>query len=251
MGRKTVNAFICGCKGDMGRQLIDIINRRPGWRICAGYDKFNELESNFPIYGYINQISGEINPKPDIIFDFSSASATNSIYKFAITSRIPILIGTRCLSDKLISSMKSQKDIPVFQEYLLSANMRKFIENVCYLASQYKTYYIDIFSEYQIGMNDTSYYTSWALALAIKKALGNKHEIVMDASLKPNINILHIHTTRTGDCLEKHTIVFSKKTEKIKFEYNMLSLKDSAESAINAAEFLFKQKPGYYNMDNM
>lgn len=246
-----VNVAISGSQGKMGRLIADLVNKHPYWRVCAGYDKYENLDGRFAVYALSDRLRGEVNPKPKIIIDFSSEKATSRMFHLAMDLHIPFLTGTTKLSDDLIAEMKSQTEIPVFQAYNMSTTVHKFIQDACYLAKRYEGYAVDIFDEHHLEKADAPSGTTWNLANAIKETLGGKYNIVVDSSSKRLPNEIRVHTARIGGCPGKHSIVFSKKSERIDFEHTAFSREIFAEGAIKAAEFLLKQKPGYYNMDNM
>lgn len=246
-----VNVAISGSQGKMGRLIADLVNKHPYWRVCGGYDKYENFDGRFAVYSLSDQLRSEVNPKPNIFFDFSSEKATSRMFHLALDLHIPFLTGTTKLPDDLIAEMKSQTVIPVFQAYNMSTTVHKFIQDACYLAKQYEGYKIDIYDKHHLEKADAPSGTAWNLANAVKAALGNKHEILVDVSGNSEPNAIHVHTSRSGGHPGKHLIEFSTMSESIGFGHEAFSRQIFAEGAIKAAEFLLKQEPGYYNMDNM
>lgn len=261
MNEKTVvNVVVSGANGRMGKIVARLVQENPNWRVCCGYDKENGFGAGFPIHCFRKQIVGEVNPKPNIVIDFSEKKATEEMFHLATELSIPIVTGTTDLPELLISKMKSQTGIPVFQMYNLAPQLKIFTESVCNTAKELKA--AGIIDNYDIKIRELHHRnksgkisgTAKNLATAINDTLGNEYTVCEIPSGKRSEKEIHIYAERGGTAAGTHTVVFeSKYDDEDSFEYthNAYSPAIFAKGAIKAAEFLLEQKPGFYTMDDL
>ena len=77
-----INILLNGCNGNMGKAIIEHVNKMPDFNVLYGIDK-----DNTDLYNNITQ-------KPDVIIDFSTVSATFAALNYAVENLIPIVIAT-------------------------------------------------------------------------------------------------------------------------------------------------------------
>ncbi len=250
---KEVNIVVSGCEGKMGQLITKLVNQHPGWKVCAGLD-VREIKRDFHVYTHPSSIANNTNLHANLIIDFSTASAVHDVYRLAKKLNIPLLTGTTKLGGGIIADMKEQTVIPVFQAYNMSNSVYQFIQDVCHMAKSrgYQGYDIDIIEVHGTKKKDAPSGTANTLAEALNEVLGGKYKIVLgcpDGERKPME--IRITSFRMDGFAGNHTVIFSKGSDFVKMEHNAGSREIFAEGAIKAAEFLLKQKPGYYNMSNI
>lgn len=252
---ETVNVLVSGL-GKMGRLIVELVNQHPGWKVVAGFDQCGDPngEWDFPVYTHPQAIKSEKNLQIDQIFDFSSAEATRQIYRVAKRLKVRFLTGTTNLPEDLLKDMMSEKDIPILQASNMSYAVFEFIRNSCHKAKEYaeQGYYIDIMEIHHIGKADAPSGTAEILANAINEAIGGDYAIILGCpNRKRNPKEIRISSLRLGTIPGVHMVIFSKEEDIITFDNEASSRSVFAEGAINAAEFLLAQKPGYYNINSI
>ena len=74
--------LVCGCNGHMGRIVCSLISQTDDMEVTCGFDMVEDLSGSFPIYNdFLALVESE--EEPDIIIDFSSPEAADTILKFA------------------------------------------------------------------------------------------------------------------------------------------------------------------------
>lgn len=253
------NVLISGY-GKMGQMVARLVQEHPNWKVCCGYDAADGFGVGFPIYCHRRQIAGEVNPKPDIIIDFSKEKATEEMLCLATELKIPLVTGTTDLSDLLLSAMKNQTEIPVFQMYNMAPQLKIFTETVCNTATRLKE--AGIIDHYDIKVRDLHHRdkageisgTAKNLAKAINEALDNEYTIREFPKGKRSDKEIHVYAERGGTTAGTHVVVFeSKYDDEDLFEHTHVAHSRAlfAKGAIKAAEFLLQQEPGFYTMDDL
>lgn len=256
MEEKKVKVFVSGCTGRMGKLVVEAVKEHPGWEVCGGFG-LGAHSYDFPVFDLGNAAFFDFltMPKPDVLIDFSTASAANTVYfSFARKRGIPMVCATTKLPEDLIADMKKQTTIPVFQACNLAYDVYAFTEAVAGLVAKLPGCDIDIREIHHKGKKDAPSGTAKNLAEAINRALGGTHIIVpnppLDGLREPDE--IHIHSERRGSYAGTHIVTFTvANAYTIELKHEAFSPKIFADGAIKAAEFLLTQPAGYYNMDNL
>ena len=104
--------LINGINGRMGQEVVNAVNNSSDFEVCCGVDKFDNTDSDFPIYTDISLIK-EI---PDVIIDFSIPEASKNILEFAKENHVPTVIATTGFSENQLEMIKEySKSIPVLR----------------------------------------------------------------------------------------------------------------------------------------
>ena len=181
--------------------------------------------------------------KFDLIIDFSSSSFTSYLIERALEFELPILIGTTGLDKSQIQSIKmaSQK-IPV----LFEANFSKGIK---LLKRTIKGFLTDNHAELKLIKIYESHHSNKqdipsGTALLLKNFI---------SSILPNFDEkIEIYSKRANEIFGIHRVeIVLENEEAISFTHNAESRDIFAYGAIEAALWLLKQDPGYYELENV
>ncbi len=246
-----LKVLINGINGRMGQEVLKQVNISDEFEICCGVDKFNNNESNFPIYHDVNLIK-EI---PDVIIDFSIPEASINILEFAKTKKIPTVIATTGFSDEELYIIKQySKELPVFRSGNMSYEINIMADIVSKLATQLKDSDIEIVETHHKNKIDSPSGTALILADSIDDALNNemiyqynRHSI---RQKRPDKEI-GIHSIRGGTEVGKHTVLFLGENETLEITHTVTSRSIFAKGALKAAKFLVEQDNGLYSMKDL
>jgi 4-hydroxy-tetrahydrodipicolinate reductase len=236
----TISAIICGALGRMGRACVELGITDPNFVINAalvrpGAHYSKPTHWSCEITDNLYNISTK---SKNIIIDFSHSSQLITYCQFAQQHRFPLLIGTTGHSaDNFAAMHEVAKSIPV-----LYAPNTSLMANLLILLSSHisKTplknldiYIQDIHHKHKKDAPSGT-------ALAIQKAL-NKYQ---------QQNII-INSQRCADVVGEHTVTFFKENERLELSHKVNDRRIFAEGALVAAEFLFAQGPGLYDMSDV
>ena len=205
----------------------------------------------FPVYNKLE----DIKEKPDAIIDFSVPKATMNILKYAMEQKIPIVIATTGLSKEENEYIKEcSKEISIFQSANMSYDINLMKKIVAEVAKMLSDTDIEIIETHHNRKIDAPSGTALALADSINEALDNSKEYEFNRFAKRekrNKNQIGFSSIRGGNIVGEHTVSFFGENETFEITHRAYSRGVFAEGALKGAEFLVKQKPGYYTMENI
>lgn len=246
-----LEVLVNGCNGKMGQVVCDLIEQNENLVIKAGFDKFVTGEFAFPVYNKIE----DIKEKPDVIIDFSIPIATLNILEYANKNNVPIVIATTGFTKEQESKIKEySKNTPIFKSANMSFDIMIMKKLVSWLAPLMKGTDIEIIESHHNRKIDSPSGTAQMLADTINESLGNtmyceynRH----DKHDKRDKNEIGMSSIRGGNIVGEHTVQFIGDFETFEIKHTSYSRNVFAEGSLKAAEFIVKQKPGLYSMEDM
>ena len=246
-----INVLVNGCNGRMGQVVCELLKENDSLNLLCGFDKNNLTQNEFPIYDDFSKIE----QKPDVIIDFSIPIATMNILEYAVKNSIPIVIATTGFSEEQNNMIKEySKDIPIFKSANMSFDIMVMKKIVSWLASYMKNTDIEIIESHHNRKIDSPSGTAQMLADSINLALGNTMHCEYDRHLKHekrDKQEIGMSSIRGGNIVGEHTVQFIGDFETFEIKHTSYSRNVFAEGSLKAAEFIVKQKPGLYSMEDI
>lgn len=245
-----IRVIIHGCNGRMGRVVSQIVSEMEDMETVAGIDANGLQMEKFPVFADIS----ECNVQADVIIDFASVQAVDSLIEYSLKKNLPVVLCTTGLSKEQNEQViKASAQIPL----LKSANMSLGINTVISLIKQASRvladagYDIEIVEKHHNQKKDAPSGTALLLADAINEAMDNRYEYRYDRSKlneKRDKKELGISAVRGGSIVGEHEIIFAGLDEVIEIKHTAYSRSVFANGAIQAAKFLVGKAPGLYSM---
>ncbi len=242
-----------GCNGRMGRVIGDMVANDPDAEIVAGVDIAMNDSLGFNVYTDIDKCDADI----DVIIDFSSVKAIDSLLSYAVERKIPVVLCTTGLTTEQLDNVReASKTIPI----LKSANMSLGINTIMNLLKTAANVFcpagfdVEIVEAHHNQKLDAPSGTALALADSINEARSGEFEYVFDRSekrQKRDKKELGISAVRAGNIPGTHTVMFAGPDELIEIRHTAYSRNIFANGAINAAKFLAGKNPGMYDMSDV
>ena len=111
-----VKAIMHGCNGHMGQVITGLIREDAEIEIVAGIDLVDCRDNGYPVYTNIKDCDVEA----DVIIDFASAKATDTLLAYGVERQIPMVLCTTGLTEEQLEAVEeASKKVAV----LKSANM--------------------------------------------------------------------------------------------------------------------------------
>jgi len=236
--------IITGSKGRMGQALIACATPNPELQIVGQIDQGEDLRA---VIGH-----------GDVVIDFSSHSATAGIAELCAQHKKAIVIGTTGHSDEhkaRIVNLKAQ--IPV----VLSANFSTGVNALFWLTRKAAEilgpgFDLEVVEMHHRLKRDAPSGTAKTLAEILaevsrqqleKVARHGRSGIVGERTAEE----IGIHSLRGGDVVGDHTVIFARPGERIELTHKASSRETFANGALRAAQWVAKQKPGLYDMQDV
>jgi len=236
--------IITGSKGRMGQALISCARQIPELQVVGQIDQGDELRS--------------VIEQGDVVVDFSSHSATLGIAALCAEHKRAIVIGTtgHLEGDKSqISKLKSQ--IPI----VLSTNFSTGVNALFWLTRKAgeilgPNFDLEIVEMHHRQKRDAPSGTAKTLAgilaavrkLHLEKAVRHGRAGIVGERTAEEIGM---HSVRGGDVVGDHTVIFAGAGERVELTHKASSRETFANGALRAAQWVVKQRPGLYDMQDV
>ena len=246
------NIIFCGCFGRMGNVVRQIVKENEDQAIVAGVD-ICEGTAEFPVYKVIT----DVKESADVIIDFSSPKALDSILDYAVSKNVPVVLCTTGYSEEQLAQIKKASEKVAI---LRSANMSLGINTLVKLLKTATEilanngYDIEIVERHHNQKKDAPSGTALLLADAINKTADGKYDYVYDRSARREArpkNEIGISAVRGGSIVGDHEVIFAGLDEVIEINHRAYSRSVFAKGAVSAAAFLAGKPAGMYDMSNV
>jgi 4-hydroxy-tetrahydrodipicolinate reductase len=263
----ALGLVVCGVGGRMGGAVVRAAKQTDEVKLTGAIDKpgsarLGKDAGEISAAGYLGvAVSAKIKPhiKPNtVIIDFTNPTAALTYLRAAAKKKAPIVIATTGFNSKQLAEIKRlSRHTPT----LLSANTSLGVNVLIALLGRAAEmlgddYDVEIIEAHHRFKKDAPSGTALALgrsvATALKReldrvAINGRKGIVGERS-KKEIALLSV---RAGDIVGEHTVIFGGMGERLEFIHRAHSRDTFARGAIRAAQWLAKQKPGLYGMQDV
>lgn len=245
-----VRVILNGCNGKMGKVITGLAEKNSEVSIVAGVDK-NSAENKFPVFHNI----GECDVDADVILDFSRPEALDSLIEYGNKKNIGVIFCTTGYSEQQINKIKeASNSIPIFRSANMSIGINvinKVLKDISVLL--YKNFDIEIIEKHHNQKVDAPSGTALMLGNTIKDSISQDINFVngREGIRKRLHNEIGFHAVRGGSIVGEHEVIFAGQGETVEIKHTAISREVFAVGALKACEFMYKQKSGFYSMDDV
>ncbi len=225
MSSRIYNVGVIGASGRMGQELLAILKEK---KISA----ISFSQSTSPV----DQVTAK---GLDLLIDFSSPKGFDEALKTSVALKIPLISGTTGLSAKQKQALRqASRKIAVLWSPNMSLGIA-LMKKAMGLFAQLKGFDFQIEEAHHSKKKDRPSGT----ALLLQETL--------TASLPQKVKLPEPLVARLGGIIGIHKVYAVSEEELICFEHQALTRKVFAAGAIRAGEWIIKQKPGLYVMEDL
>jgi 4-hydroxy-tetrahydrodipicolinate reductase len=263
----ALGLIVCGAGGRMGGAVVRAISQTGGVQLAAAIDKpgsarLGKDAGEISGAGHMGvEVDDRIEPqlKPNtIIIDFTNPEASLGYIRAAAKKVTPIVIATTGFNSKELAEIQRlSRRTPT----LLSANTSLGVNVLISLLGKAAKmlgddYDVEIIEAHHRFKKDAPSGTALALGRSVANALRrdldeigiNGRKGIVGERPKKEIALLSV---RAGDIVGEHTVIFGGIGERLEFIHRAHSRDTFARGAIRAAQWLAKQKPDLYGMQDV
>ena len=249
-----INVLLVGCNGRMGKVITELVKTTYSEKlnIVAGYDRNGAADGTYPVYSNLN----DCTEKADVLVDFSNPVALEEILEFVKARGIPTIIATTGHTEEQRQMMKEcAKYIPLLNSTTMSIGMNLVVELVKKTTKALQEDFdIEIVEKHHNQKLDAPSGVAVMLANSVRSSMPEECNYVYDRHdkrEKRSKNEIGIHTVRGGNIVGDHTVIFAGQDEIIEISHIATSRNMFARGALRAAEFIVRQKPGFYGIKDL
>lgn len=242
--------LLSGIKGFMGNEVAKLCEA--GLRnavLTAGVDVKADGTEKVPVVHSFENAPCNV----DCIIDFSHFSITDELLDFAVKNHLPLVLATTGHTDEQKEKIReAAKSIPLFYAANYSLGVALLIELAKKTAATFPEADIEIVETHHNRKVDAPSGTALAIFEALKTVRTNAEKKLGRAGIaKRKPEEIGIHAVRMGNITGIHEVIVGTPNQTITLKHEAHSRALFAEGALSAAEFLIKQAPGLYTMNDL
>jgi len=236
--------IITGSKGRMGNALLSCAANLPELQVAGQIDQGDSLRS------VINN--------GDVVIDFSSHSATLGLATICAEYKKAMVIGTTGHSETTrsqISALGAQ--IPI----VLASNYSTGVNTLFWLTRKAAEilgpgFDLEVVEMHHRLKKDAPSGTAQTLAEILAEVRRQQLDKVIRHGRSGIVGErtneeIGMHSLRGGDVVGDHTVIFATPGERVELTHKAASRDTFAKGALRAAQWVVKQKPGLYTMQDV
>ena len=263
----ALGLIVCGVGGRMGGAVVRAAAQTTGVRLAAAIDKpgsarLGKDAGETSAAGHLGVTIGDKIEQhlksSTVIIDFTNPEASLGYLRDATKKAVPIVIATTGFNSKQLAEIRR---LSMRAPTLLSANTSLGVNVLVSLLGKAAKmlgddYDVEIVEAHHRFKKDAPSGTALALGRSVANALNrdldkigiNGRKGIVGERSKKEIALLSV---RAGDIVGEHTVIFGGIGERLEFIHRAHSRDTFARGAIRAAQWLAKQKPGLYDMQDV
>ncbi len=236
--------IITGSKGRMGQALVACAARIHELQVVGQVDQGDDLAA----------IIGSC----DAVIDFSAHHATTGVAQLCATHKKSLVIGTTGHNDTETFEIRAAAEkIPM----VWASNYSTGVNTLFWLTRKAAEilgpdFDLEVIEMHHRLKRDAPSGTAKSLAEILahvrslqyaKAARHGRHGIIGERTPHE----IGVHSIRGGDVVGDHTVVFANTGERVELTHKASSRDTFANGALRAAQWVVKQKPGLYDMQDV
>jgi 4-hydroxy-tetrahydrodipicolinate reductase len=251
-----IRVALSGALGRMGGLVIEEIKKSGDMELVAGFDIQG---SGKPLLGdvRVSNTSDMKNvlsqTKPDVMIDFTSASAAVENVCTAAELGVNLVVGTTGFSADQMDQMKKAIDghVAAVISPNFSVGVNVFWKLLAVAAASLKDYDVEVIEAHHNQKKDAPSGTALATVDILKNATGISEVVHGRKGVALRGKEIGVHAVRGGDIVGDHTVLFAGTGERLEIRHQAHSRTAFASGAVRAARWVANASPGIYRMSDV
>ena len=241
-----MKVIVHGASGRMGKVLTSLTenNKYNSTLACAV-----DCNASDNCLASLSDFSGDA----DVIIDFSTHTATETLLKYARERKIPVVVcttGHTC--DELELIRQAAYDIPVFHSGNMSVGIALLIDLAVRAAAAFPDADIEIVETHHNRKLDAPSGTAIMIADSLRNARPDSYtNCGRHGNCPRNPKEIGVSSLRYGNIVGIHEVIVSTDSQTITLKHEAHDRALFAEGALAAADFLKDMPAGLYCMDDL
>ena len=239
-----MKVIVNGAAGRMGQQVCRILEEA-GVTLAAAVDRVGGQG----IYPSLADYTGPA----DVVIDFSSHTGAAELVAYCKERNLPLVAATTGYTPEELAILEEgAKSVPIFQSYNMSVGVALLARLVKQAAAIFGGCDVEIIESHHNRKADAPSGTALLLANAVKEKRPDAEYVFgRSGQHKRQPNEIGIHALRMGNVVGEHEVIFATDNQTISLKHQAHDRALFAEGALTAANFIVKQAPGFYHMDDL
>ena len=249
-----IKVAVTGALGRMGTLVIQELSKFDDLQLVAGLDAVGAgktLQPSGVIVSDASMLQKVLaSTKPDVLIDFTVASAAVENVCSAAKMGANLVVGTTGFSQEQLSKMKGaiEGNVAAVISPNFGVGVNVFWKLLAEAAKALKDYDIEVIEAHHNQKKDAPSGTALAAVDILKKAQGEVEIIHGREGIRLRGKEIGVHAVRAGDIVGDHTVLFAGPGERLEIKHQAHSRTAFASGAVRAARYVAKKSPGIYSM---
>lgn len=249
-----IKVAVTGALGRMGTLVIQELSKFDDLQLVAGLDAVGAgrtLQPGGVIVSDASMLQKVLaSTKPDVLIDFTVASAAVENVCSAAEMGVNLVVGTTGFSQEQLSKMKGaiEGNVAAVISPNFGVGVNVFWKLLADAANALKDFDIEVIEAHHNQKKDAPSGTALAAVDILKKAQGEVEIIHGREGIRLRGKEIGVHAVRAGDIVGDHTVLFAGPGERLEIKHQAHSRTAFASGAVRAARYVAKKSPGIYSM---
>jgi 4-hydroxy-tetrahydrodipicolinate reductase len=226
-----------------GHEIVVAVNRTPDTEAVAGVPvaPSQDLEA---------MLAAE---EPDALVDFTGPEASVAYVRAAADLDVPAVVGTTGFSEEQGEALlEASKEIPLLRAANFSRGVQALERAVTAALSALADYDVELTETHHNAKTDAPSGTAKELLAAIDAELGGAKRVHgREGDAPREEGDIGVHARRAGDITGEHEVLLAGNDEVLTLEHRAESRGVFAAGALDAAEWLADESPGFYGFEDV
>lgn len=233
---------LLGYSGRMGQQIADVLTTTDGVTLSAALLR-NPVTPIVPRHGGKDvmpcQDAAAVFANSDVVIDFTLPEATATHLRLAAAAGKPLMCGTTGLES---ATQQQAREATVKTAIMLAPNTSLSLAVTAHLSRIAAAMLRD--HDYDVTILDEHHRMK-------KDAPSGTAKFLADQVAAGNDKTPAITSIRAGHIVGEHEVMFAGEGEIIRIHHSVTDRRIFARGAVRAAQWLARQSPGYYSIQDM
>lgn len=244
---------VCGALGRMGTTVGRLVNDAPDLTLVGGIDvkPGNFFGVKVVESAAMDTLLTEV--KPDVVIDFTVASAAVENIKRSARHGAALVVGTTGFSPEQRTEIAAsiQGKVPAVISSNFSIGVNIFWQLIRNAASMLPEYDIEVLEAHHRYKKDAPSGTAKTILQILDEEVGERKKFYGREGMMERGREIGVHVIRGGDIVGDHTVLFAGNFETIELSHRAYDRSVFAQGALKAARWVAGKKPGIYEMNDV
>ena len=244
---------VCGALGRMGTTVGRLVNDAPDLTLVGGIDvkPGNFFGVKVVESAAMDTLLTEV--KPDVVIDFTVASAAVENIKRSARHGAALVVGTTGFSPEQRTDIAAsiQGKVPAVISRNFSIGVNIFWQLIRNAASMLPEYDIEVLEAHHRYKKDAPSGTAKTILQILDEEVGERKKFYGREGMMERGREIGVHVIRGGDIVGDHTVLFAGNFETIELSHRAYDRSVFAQGALKAARWVAGKKPGIYGMNDV
>jgi 4-hydroxy-tetrahydrodipicolinate reductase len=249
----ATRVVVCGALGRMGTIVGNVISESGSCVVVGGVDVREGTYHGTKVVMAkdMGRLLQEV--QPDVVVDFTIASAAVENVKTAARNGVALVVGTTGFSTGQKEELQRaiEGHVPAVISTNFSVGVNIFWKLIQEAAHHLKDYDIEVIEAHHRFKKDAPSGTAKTILERIERETGPREKVYGREGMQERGKEIGVHVLRGGDIVGEHAVIFAGNFECIELSHRAYDRAVFARGALKAIEWVAGKAPGIYSMNDV